>query len=117
MVVMIKRFKNITSSFFNSPFVVYATPIVLLILPIILLLLPADFFDNGKPICLSVVFFNAECYGCGMTRAIMHLIHFDIDGAIDYNLLSFIVLPFLVILWVIYFTQSVQKLKKLKNIN
>jgi hypothetical protein len=67
----------------------------LLALPLILLLLPADHFDKGKSVCLSVVLLKMECYGCGMTRAMMHLIHFEFTEAFYYNSLSFIVFPFL----------------------
>ena len=72
---------------------------VLIIVPIVLLLLPATFFDTGKSICLSRVLLNMECYGCGMTRAIMHLIHGNITVAAQYNKLAFIILPILTILW------------------
>ena len=69
---------------------------VLLIIPLVLLLLPSAFFDSGDSICMSVVFFDRECYACGMTRAIQHLIHLDFFIAYDYNKLSFIVLPILI---------------------
>ena len=69
----------------------------LLIIPIILFLLPANFFDNGESICLSVVFFERECYACGITRAIQHLTHFNFSIGYEYNKLSIIILPFLVI--------------------
>jgi len=71
---------------------------VLLLLSIVLIILPADFFDSGQSICLSVVFFNKQCYGCGMTRAIQHLIHLDFKNAYCFNKLSFIVFPLLVYL-------------------
>jgi hypothetical protein len=58
-----------------------------------LLLLPADFFDQGQSICISVLLLDKECYGCGMTRAVQHLIHFDFNAAWQYNKLSFVVLP------------------------
>lgn len=70
------------------------------ITPIILLILPNDYFDSGETLCPSKRFFDIECYGCGMTRAIMHLIHFDFDSALYYNQLSFIVAPVLAIFWV-----------------
>lgn len=114
MVIMKKHFSFFISKVTNHPIIIYGAPLVLLIIPIALLVLPADFFDTGQSVCLSVVFFNTECFGCGMTRAIMHLIHFDVDGAIEYNLLSFIVLPALIILWFIYFIQSIKKLNKLR---
>ena len=69
---------------------------VLLIIPLVLLLLPSAFFDSGDSVCMSVVFFDRECYACGMTRAIQHLIHLDFFIAYDYNKLSFIVLPILI---------------------
>ena len=69
-----------------------------------LLILPKDFFDYGKPICISVNLFHRECYACGMTRAVQHLIHLDFKGAATYNKVSFIVLPLLIyaILWEFY---------------
>lgn len=62
---------------------------------IALLLLPADFFDAGPPTCLSVLLFKQTCYGCGMTRACQHLIHFQFQDAWEFNPLSFLVFPVL----------------------
>lgn len=69
-----------------------------------LILLPADYFDTGTPMCLSVILFDINCYGCGMTRGVMHLIHLEFTKAWEFNKLSFIVFPLLVgmILWEIY---------------
>lgn len=72
----------------------------LLLFPMVLLALPAGFFDQGQSICISKLLLDTECYGCGMTRGIMHLIHFDIEQAYAYNKLSFIVLPLLGGMWV-----------------
>lgn len=58
-----------------------------------LLYLPADHFDEGESKCLSVMLLDKECYGCGMTRGVQHLLHADFDGAWHFNKLSFIVLP------------------------
>ena len=70
---------------------------ILVLFPIVLVLLPSDFFDKGDTICLSVFLFDKECYACGMTRAIQHLIHFDFLIAYSYNKLSFLALPILII--------------------
>jgi hypothetical protein len=69
-----------------------------------LMWLPSNYFDDGPPMCLSVILANRECYGCGMTRGVMHLIHFDFMEAWKFNKLSFVVFPLLVsmILWEIY---------------
>ena len=71
--------------------------VILILIPIVLLILPADFFDKGKSICLSVSLFDSECYACGLTRAMQHLIHFDFSIAYEYNKLSIIVFPFLML--------------------
>jgi hypothetical protein len=72
---------------------------LLIAAPIGLLLLPADFFDSGQSICLSVVLLDKTCPGCGMTRAIQHLIHLDIREAVAYNRMSFVVLPAMIFVW------------------
>ena len=71
--------------------------VILILIPIVLLILPADFFDKGESICLSVSLFDTECYACGLTRAIQHLIHFNFSIAYEYNKLSIIVFPFLML--------------------
>jgi membrane-bound metal-dependent hydrolase YbcI (DUF457 family) len=77
---------------------------LLILSGVILFILPPDYFDHGTPKCVSVILFNVNCYGCGMTRGVMHLIHFDFASAWEFNKLSFIVFPLLVymILWEIW---------------
>ncbi len=70
---------------------------ILIIAPIVLMLLPADYFDTGESVCLSVQLFDTECYGCGMTRSIMHLLHLDINESIYHNSLGIIVFVLLVV--------------------
>lgn len=77
----------------------YISNIIIILAPIVLLFLPEDFFDKGESVCLSVQLANIECYACGMTKAIMHIIHFDFTKAYEFNKLSFIVFPMLGILW------------------
>jgi hypothetical protein len=77
-----------------------------------LFLLPADFFDTGQSYCLSILLFEANCYGCGMTRAIQHIIHFEFIEAYSFNKLSFIVFPLLTGIW---FNELRQTYLKIKN--
>ena len=70
--------------------------IAIFILGIVLIILPKSYFDTGQSTCISVLLFDIKCYGCGMTRALQHLIHFDFNSAYDFNKLSFIVLPLLI---------------------
>lgn len=74
--------------------------ILLIALPLTLLSLPASFFDTGKSICIITNFTGQSCPGCGLTRAIMHLIHLDFETAFAYNMLSFIILPIILFLWI-----------------
>ena len=67
--------------------------IALVLAFLFLLYLPSSYFDDGQSVCVSVMFFDTECYGCGMTRGIQHLIHLDFEQAWNYNKLAFIVLP------------------------
>jgi hypothetical protein len=83
-----------------------------------LLILPANFFDSGPPLCLSVILFHRTCPGCGMTRACMHLAHFDYASAFRYNKLVFIVFPALLFLWAMEVIRTGKKLfasKRSKN--
>lgn len=82
----------------------------LLIVPIVLWILPADLFDESKVIlCPSRLFFDIECFGCGMTRAIMHLHHWQLDDAVYFNKGSVIVYPALVITWFKWVKQNIQQ--------
>lgn len=83
--------------------------------PFILILLPVDFFDYGQTICLSKLFTEKECYACGITKGIMHLIHFDFENAYAYNMLSFIVFPMLALIWIQWFLKEYKILKSIKS--
>jgi hypothetical protein len=72
---------------------------IFLLVPLVLLILPATYFDDGKSMCISILLLGKECYACGMTRAIMHLIHLDFADAIYFNPISIVVFPFLVFIW------------------
>ncbi len=86
-----------------------------IIVPVILLVLPADFFDQGQSICLSILLLNQECYGCGLTRALMHLIHFEFAEAYYFNILAFIVFPLLAYQWALWFWEDWKKLKLIRT--
>ena len=87
------------------------------IIPIILLVLPANYFDNGKSICLSMLLLDKECYACGMTRAIMHLIHLDFKDAVYFNPISIVVLPLLMYVGIKTFWKDCQRYKNLQGLN
>ena len=88
-----------------------------IIIPVVLLLLPVDYFDTGQSVCISKLLLDLECYGCGMTRAVMHLIHFDVIGAWEFNKLVFIVLPLLMWVWLSSFLKDYKWWKAIKELS
>jgi hypothetical protein len=48
---------------------------------------------NPYPRCLLKSMTGIDCPGCGGTRAVYSLLHGDVAGAADHNILVFIVLP------------------------
>lgn len=88
-----------------------------ILIPIILFILPVDYFDGGQDSCLSVLLFDQSCYACGMTRAMMRMIHFQFDDATDYNVLVLIVFPLLAFIWAMWFFSDLQKLKNYSSAN
>jgi hypothetical protein len=51
--------------------------------------------DNPYPRCLLKSMTGIDCPGCGGTRAVYSLLHGDVAGAADHNVLVFLVLPVL----------------------
>lgn len=85
----------------------------LMLTPIILWILPADIFDKtGYELCPSQMFFNVECFGCGITRAVMHLHHFDWETAFYFNYGVVWVYPFLVFLWYTWSKSAFHRIKQ-----
>ncbi|MFZ4474864.1 MAG: DUF2752 domain-containing protein [Saprospiraceae bacterium] len=87
----------------------YAYLVFLILTPVIVLILPADYFDYGPTICPSKRFFDIECFGCGMTRAVMHLVHLDFDSAIYFNKASLLLAPVLGAFWVFWIKNAIIK--------
>ncbi len=71
------------------------------LVPISIFLLPIDLFDKDETIvCLSRLLFDMECWGCGLTRSVMHAMHGDFLLAYEYNHLITVVLPLLIAIWI-----------------
>lgn len=91
---------------------------LLLLTPIVLWLLPSDFFDTentGIEICPSKALFNIECLGCGMTRAVMYMHHFQFEDALFYNYGVVAIYPALVVVWFIWVKRAATRLGILKS--
>jgi hypothetical protein len=67
--------------------------------PFILWMLPSTYFDSGQTVCLSRYIFDAPCPGCGMTRAVQLIMHFDFEVAWAFNKLVVLIFHFLIFIW------------------
>ena len=85
--------------------------VFLIALPLPFFILPANYFDSGESLCMSKVLLQQECFGCGITRAIQHAIHFDFTRAWHFNKLVILVLPVFILLWLIEIKKSLKKIK------
>ncbi len=71
----------------------------LLAIPVVVCCIPAGWIMHGHSVCLFRNLFGAECYGCGMTRALFSLLRLDFGAAWGYNRLVVVVAPLLVYLF------------------
>ena len=70
-----------------------------ILLPSVLYLIPIDWLNKQHTICLIKNVFGFECFGCGITRAIVSGVQLDFINAIEYNKLVIIVLPLFIYEW------------------
>jgi Protein of unknown function (DUF2752) len=84
--------------------------------PVLLAALPSNSFDNtGITLCPSKLLLNLDCLGCGLTRAVMHLHHFEIGRALAFNRSVVLAYPVLVVVWFIWLRNAAKQLGLLKN--
>ena len=71
------------------------------LLPLALYFIPREsFFTHQHTLCLVHNLTGAECWGCGMARALMSLMYLDFDAAWDFHRGVVVVAPVLAWLWV-----------------
>ena len=95
--------------FFKNPIYMTAKAFALAVFPFVLLILPKTYFDKGQSLCLFTLLTGENCYGCGLTRACMHIIHLDFDTAANFNKMAFIVFPIMCFLYAQEFVKTAQK--------
>ena len=75
-------------------------------------MLSLDKLEGKHSICLFKNLFGIECYGCGITKAIIASIQLDFIRAFNYNKLIVVVMPLIVYLWG---KEIVKYVKNLRN--
>jgi hypothetical protein len=68
-------------------------------LPTVLFFLPISYLDAIPTICLINNATGYACLGCGMTHAIVSVLHGNFEEALSYNWRVVAILPLLVITW------------------
>jgi hypothetical protein len=76
----------------------------IIILGIIFFSIPKIYLGDAFPICLYRIILNKKCIGCGTTRAIWSIMHFEFAEAYEYNKMIIITFPLItgcIIKWVL----------------
>jgi hypothetical protein len=68
-------------------------------LPLILWLIPPGWLTEEHSICLFKNLTGYECWGCGMTRAVVSVLHFRFNEAFLFNKSVILVFPLLIFIW------------------
>ena len=85
--------------------------IILLLVPIAIYAIPYELWFSDESICLIKILTGRECWGCGITRAIVSALHLDFAKAFEYHKMVVVVLPILVLLWCRLLLNSVAELR------
>lgn len=80
----------------------------IILIPVILLIIPLDWVKEQHSVCLFKMVTGNECIGCGMTRAVLSVMHLKFEDALMFNKLVIIVFPLLVFIW----AKTIFKLQK-----
>jgi len=86
------------------------------IFPIVLYTVPLDWLNKQHTICLVKNIFGVNCFGCGITRAVISGVQLDFFKAIEYNKMVVIVLPMLIYVWYTRLKTLFQGIKSIKNL-
>ena len=89
--------------------------ILMTFLPLIVFFVPVEYIEANPLPCLYKILFNQECWGCGITRACLHMLHFNINEAILFNRAVVIVFPLACILYVKEYILTLRRIFNLKS--
>lgn len=67
--------------------------------PMVLFLLPLHWLEGFGTVCLIKNITGYECPGCGMSHAVISVIHGNFSDAFNYNKLVIVIFPLLSYIW------------------
>lgn len=79
--------------YLRTKFVIY------ILIPFALYLVPTEGIYHGHSLCLSILLFDRECPGCGITRAVFSILYGDVQAAFAFNKMVLGAFPTLVAMW------------------
>ena len=88
----------------------YWRAIAVVLLPLALYFIPREsLFEHTHTLCLVHNLTGEECWGCGMTRALVSLLYLDFDAAWAYHRGVVVVAPLLVWIWAKWIYNEVRR--------
>jgi len=78
--------------------------------PLILYFIPIKWLNEQHTICVFKNIIGKDCFGCGITRAIISCIQLDFEKSFYYNKIIIIVLPILFYEWLKNIIEGVKKI-------
>lgn len=84
--------------------------IILVLVPIILILIPLGSIESGPTLCVYKNITGRDCWGCGMTRAVVSGLKLEFRAAYNFNKRVVVVFPLLVYLWFKWMVQNIRTL-------
>lgn len=86
---------------------------LLLLIPVAMILLPVEWIDGpGVPVCIFRNLTGYECWGCGLTRAMVSVMHLELHRAWEFNPLIVVVFPLALWYWVVSMRRTVLRLRE-----
>ena len=81
-----------------------------LFIPVVLYFIPIEWLIGNHSFCLIKNIFGVECWGCGITRAVVSAVQCNFVSAYHYNKLIVVVFPLLVYIWAKIFVTTLKSI-------
>ena len=107
MLFITYQFDSFKMKFINIPTKLLV--FLYIVFPIVLFMVPLDWLNKQPTICLVKNIFGVNCFGCGITRAVISGVQLNFTKAFEYNKMVIIVLPMLIYVWFNNLRSLVQK--------